>query len=459
MLKAELMSRITIATSKFVEYFVFIKILNCLEERRYKKRYLDIIFLLIGALDSIILFNRATQYYGFTINLKWIAFILFVKLNYKVSNYKVLLYYLTYTTVNYIIWQFVFYMVFFLVTGHSQYASTTSEYNYNIISIIESSITILINTGYINIIKRFKNMEKEKINIAIIIGCIISNISIAFMNSLPTWTYMFRMSYYDNQLSVFNATVTPKLSFTSSFLLLMIVFKTIKDIKEKSEEDLLKEKIDIQYKYYLNLQESQNKVKRLYHDINNHMFCIKNMSSDKEDVNKYIDEISKELNEFKEIHNTGNMILDIILNEKQNICNENNIDLICDINFSKCSFIEMTDACSIFSNILDNAIEACNKVIRDEKYIKIRGTVVKSHYVIRCENSKINKLEIKNNKIITSKKDKFIHGIGLKSVKSSLKKYDGELEIKDFENKFLLQIYIPLNKNMTVGTEKIPVVL
>lgn len=169
--------------------------------------------------------------------------------------------------------------------------------------------------------------------------------------------------------------------------------------------------------------------------------------------------MSKELNKFKEIHNTGNMILDIILNEKQNICNENNIDLTCDVNFSKCNFIEMTDVCSIFSNILDNAIEACNKTYMDKKYIKIRGTLVKSYYVIRCENSKTNKLEIKNSKIITSKKDKFIHGIGLKSVKSSIKKYNGDLEIEDFKNKFLLQIYIPIDENMTVGATKVPVVL
>ncbi|MGL5652445.1 MAG: ATP-binding protein [Paraclostridium sp.] len=459
MLRSELMSRLIIGISTFIEYFVFIKILNCLEERRYENRYLDIVFLLIGVLDSIILFNRATQYYGFMINLKWISFILFIKLNYKISNFKVILYYLTYTTATYITWQLLDNIVFFIVTGRSGYSSNTSEYNLNIISIIVSTILIIINIGYINIIKRFKSMDKEKINVIIIIGCIISNLSVAFMNSLPTWTYMFKMNYSYNKLNVFNFNATPKLSFTSSTLLLMIVFKTIKDIKEKSEENLLKEKIDMQYKYYLNLQESQNKVKRLYHDMNNHILCINNMSTDKEDINKYIDNIRKDLKQFKEIYNTGNMILDIILNEKQNICNENNIDLTCDVNFSKCNFIEMTDVCSIFSNILDNAIEACNKTSMDKKYIKIRGTLVKSYYVIRCENSKTNKLEIKNSKIITSKKDKFIHGIGLKSVKSSLKKYNGDLEIEDFENEFLLQIYIPIDENMTVGATKVPVVL
>lgn len=458
MLDVELMSNIARFARVFVEYLIFIKILNCLEVKKCKKIYIDIIFLLIGALDATIMFNMATQYYGFINNLKWIVFILFAKLNYKVSYFKSLLYYLTYTTANYIISGFIFDISYFIITGGTPYTLITSEHNLTIIFIIENTISMFINICYVNEIKKLKTIDKEKLNIIIIVCCIISNFSVALINTLPSVLYRIKIDLY-SQVNGFNINTTPKLSFLSSFLLLMIVFKIIKDIKEKSEERLLKEKIDIQYKYYLNLQESQNKVKKLYHDINNHIFCIKNLSSDKEDVNKYIDEMSKELNQFKEIHNTGNMILDIILNEKQNICNENNIDLTCDVNFSKCNFIEMTDVCSIFSNILDNAIEACNKTSMDKKYIKIRGTLVKSYYVIRCENSKTNKLEIKNSKIITSKKDKFIHGIGLKSVKSSLKKYNGDLEIEDFKNKFLLQIYIPIDENMTVGATKVPVVL
>ncbi|MCE9676829.1 ATP-binding protein [Paraclostridium bifermentans] len=458
MLDVELMSNIARFTRVFVEYLIFIKILNCLEVKKYKKIYIDIIFLLIGALDATIMFNMATQYYGFINNLKWIVFILFAKLNYKITYFKSLLYYLTYTTANYIISGFIFDISYFIITGGTPYTLITSEHNLTIIFIIENTISMFINICYVNEIKKLKTIDKEKLNIIIIVCCIISNFSVALINTLPSVLYRIKIDLY-SQVNGFNINTTPKLSFLSSFLLLMIVFKIIKDIKEKSEERLLKEKIDIQYKYYLNLQESQNKVKKLYHDINNHMFCIKNLSSDKEDVNKYIDEMSKELNQFKEIHNTGNMILDIILKEKQNICNENNIDLTCDVNFSKCNFIEMTDVCSIFSNILDNAIEACNKTSMDKKYIKIRGTLVKSYYVIRCENSKTNKLEIKNSKIITSKKDKFIHGIGLKSVKSSIKKYNGDLEIEDFKNKFLLQIYIPIDENMTVGATKVPVVL
>ena len=106
----------------------------------------------------------------------------------------------------------------------------------------------------------------------------------------------------------------------------------------------------------------------------------------------------------------------------------------------------MIDISSIFSNLIDNAIEACNKINENNinKYITIKSTFIKGYYVVRCENSKSNELIIKNNKILTSKKDKFLHGIGLESIKSSIKKYNGELKIKDSESKFIATIHIPV---------------
>lgn len=44
-----------------------------------------------------------------------------------------------------------------------------------------------------------------------------------------------------------------------------------------------------------------------------------------------------------------------------------------------------------------------------------------------------------------------MHGIGIQSIKSSLKKYDGELLFEDETNKFTITIYIPLNQNTDSG--------
>lgn len=258
-------------------------------------------------------------------------------------------------------------------------------------------------------------------------------------------------TYIDNN-NYIDINFVPFIEFTKHSVIIAIIFcniflifiinNIIKKMKDESEMKSLNDKLDMQYNHYLSIQQSQMKVRQLYHDINNHMACIKELQN--EDVNKYIDSINDQLKEYKNTFTTNNMILDIILHEKNSVCNKNNIELTCDINFSKCSFIEMIDISSIFSNIIDNAIEACKKV-ENNRYISIRGTVVKSYYVIKCENSKNSKLEMKDKKIVTTKKDKFLHGIGLKSVKSSLDKYNSELEIISDKNKFIINIYIPID--------------
>ncbi|KKY01593.1 histidine kinase, partial [Paraclostridium benzoelyticum] len=224
-----------------------------------------------------------------------------------------------------------------------------------------------------------------------------------------------------------------------------IFINSIKSEKEKAKRAIVNEKLDMQYKYYLMVKESQEKMKQVYHDMNNHMENIRSLKNSSEDVNEYINNIEDEVKNNKNIYNTGNALLDIILYEKSKECIKNNIDFSVGIDFSKCEFIDMIDISSIFSNLIDNAIEACNKIDDNniEKYITIKGIFIKSYYVVRCENSKTNKVIIKNNKILTSKKDKFLHGIGLDSIKSSIKKYNGELKIKNSEFKFITSIHIP----------------
>lgn len=234
--------------------------------------------------------------------------------------------------------------------------------------------------------------------------------------------------------------------FLANISLIHIIGNIIKTHDIFMENELIKEKINMQYQNYVNLQEAQSKVRKLYHDMKNHITCIQGIYGHNEVAEKYIDNIRNELYEWKSIFMTGNMILDIILNDKKKICDKNNIDLFIDINFSRCSFIDMLDVCSIFSNMIDNAREACIKINdKDiERFIKIKGTIVNEFFVIKCENSKINEVKIKNNNIKTDKKDSYLHGIGIKSIKNSVQKYDGEVFIDYQDYKFIVKICIPM---------------
>ncbi|MGL5713418.1 MAG: ATP-binding protein, partial [Paraclostridium sp.] len=164
----------------------------------------------------------------------------------------------------------------------------------------------------------------------------------------------------------------------------------------------------------------------------------------------YIDNIEiglKKYNNTKVYFNTGNMIVDSILKNKKLICEENNILLDVDVDFSKSNNIEMIDVCIIFSNIIDNAIEACIKINSDKiaKKIILKSKYIDKFCVIVIENNKTNKVRVKNNKFITSKNNSFLHGIGLKNIKKTVKKYSGEMIIENYESRFILKIMIPSN--------------
>ncbi|WP_394863796.1 GHKL domain-containing protein, partial [Paraclostridium bifermentans] len=194
---------------------------------------------------------------------------------------------------------------------------------------------------------------------------------------------------------VFDFLLTPKLILASSIVLILLFRQILKENKLKTQNELMQNKLDMQYKYYLNIQESHMKVKKLYHDINNHICCIDNLKNNSSEVDEYISDLNDEIKEFKCIYNTGNMILDIIINEKSKVCTNKGINFTCDINFSKVNVIKPIDVSSIFDNILDNAIEACDKISNEkiDKYIRIKGTIIKSFFIIKCENSKVNSVK------------------------------------------------------------------
>ncbi|XZX28547.1 sensor histidine kinase VirS [Clostridioides difficile] len=317
-----------------------------------------------------------------------------------------------------------------------------------------SLISIILNVILILLLKYFKQIINAELDIKyyIYVGLtvIINGISILFLFISGEYINdLYKIMEYSDAIPRMSVipyiqtiqSIIPAIMVFCNIFLIIIINNLIKGMKAKSELESINNKLNMQYNYYLNIQESHMKVRKIYHDINNHLACIKKIENG--DVDNYIKSINEELRDFESSFNTGNKILDIILNEKSIDCRNNNIKLLCDINLRKCEFIQMIDISSIFSNILDNAIEACEKV-RQGRYIKLRGVIVKSYFIITCENSKNDKLRFKNNILITSKDDKFFHGIGLKSIKSSIKKYDGELEIIEGKDNFTLNIYIPI---------------
>ena len=240
----------------------------------------------------------------------------------------------------------------------------------------------------------------------------------------------------------------PAFLFASNLSIVFILSKIIKDREIINESKSIKEKMDMQYIYYKSLQENNAKIRQLYHDMKNHIMCIEGMCNNSSASN-YIKSINEELNEYKNSFNTGSMILDIILSEKEALCKEKNIEFIADVNFEMCNFVDMMDTCSIFSNIIDNAIEACENInnLKITKKISIRGTYLNDFFILKAENSKENNIIKKDNKILTNKKNSFYHGIGICNIQRIVKKYEGQTDIQYTQHSFTLKLMIPIKKS------------
>ena len=87
---------------------------------------------------------------------------------------------------------------------------------------------------------------------------------------------------------------------------------------------------------------------------------------------------------------------------------------------------------AILNNLLDNAIEAA--VNSKNAFVSLSANYVNTYAVITISNSCNNTPITFNNKLITTKENKNKHGMGIRSVKKTLKKYDGDLEWEYNEN-------------------------
>ena len=142
---------------------------------------------------------------------------------------------------------------------------------------------------------------------------------------------------------------------------------------------------------------------------------------------------------------TQSEALNIVLTEKSLQCKKNGIQLTCIADQSNFDFMSYSDQCSLFGNIIDNAIEAVMKIEDINRRvvclnIKSVGKIVSVH----IENYFDGKLKFINGLPETTKSDNRFHGYGMKSVKMIIDKYGGNMVVRTNDGLFMLDMMLPV---------------
>ncbi len=209
--------------------------------------------------------------------------------------------------------------------------------------------------------------------------------------------------------------------------------------------------LEKQKMYYIQQYEQTKKMwdlmSSMRHNMKNEYISQSILLKDKEydKLNELYYKRIGELEASKVISVSGNVYIDTIVNYKVSMIREMEADFECKIIVPSKLNIDSEDIILVLGNLLDNVIDAFDNEILLKKSGRLVIVYEKSNLYIEIKNTyKGDRKKNRNGEYITTKKIKEMHGLGIKSVNSVVKKYDGYMKIEENNNIFSVNVLLQI---------------
>lgn len=212
----------------------------------------------------------------------------------------------------------------------------------------------------------------------------------------------------------------------------------------KNELTLSKQLCEIHMKNYMEISHKYEEARAVIHDKKKHLMVADKLKAvDQDTYSEYISEMYRRMDELFCCFHCSSSILSAILSQKISYAKSKGISVDIDFDEVPMDFIDNYDITAIFTNIWDNAIEACEKV-KEKKFINMTIRRFNDFLIVNLENS-FDGVILPKNEFYTSTKNGH-DGVGLKSVKMSVERYDGTFLTFYNDTVFKAEITIPINQ-------------
>lgn len=251
--------------------------------------------------------------------------------------------------------------------------------------------------------------------------------------------------YYDQ---IFSYVGWGVLSALSLFAIGLYVFGMDRIYLEQKKA----EQYQVQAAVYKMLEEQYSQAERLRHDLKNHLLALRGLWEEQawEKLGDYLKRMegSAQLGSNEEA--TGNRAVDALLYQKRKMTEDKGIDWECDVRIPKQCRINEFDLCVLFGNILDNAVEACERLQREARgqglqpFIRVRAGTVKKCFLLEVKNS-MNAAEKQKGRMKEMENPQE-HGIGLLNVSDVVRGYNGVMNTEMQNGIFDISVLLPLGE-------------
>lgn len=228
----------------------------------------------------------------------------------------------------------------------------------------------------------------------------------------------------------------------SAFCLIRRIRRFVEQVEEKR---LLQQQNRYYVAQYLNTRKQWEKVQKMYHDMRNIYILELGYLKKKQYglLQKHYESILGDLTCENTWIDTGNLGIDSILNYKREQAKEQGINIKTYTRIMGKITIGDGDLSIVFGNLLDNAMEAVERLEEKDKEIKVSVKSDKTALLIHISNKyEGERKKDSRGNYITDKWEKDNHGIGLKTVNGIVKKYQGSMEVNETPEEFCVQIFM-----------------
>ena len=226
----------------------------------------------------------------------------------------------------------------------------------------------------------------------------------------------------------------------------MIFVIAISNTKLKSLTSDYEQQIRAQAAHYKELADANHETRRFRHDFANMRIAVEQLCSVGE-YDKAMEVLRRQGEQLRAAtpgFETGNGIADALLTDKHEKTKQHGGCIVFEGMVAP-DAPEPTDLCVILGNTLDNAIEACAGLPEDvEKVITVSSVCCNGFWFLTVRNPIAAPVKISGGSIATTKENKTLHGFGLYSLNSVVRKYDGNVNLSADEHTFTAEIELSL---------------
>lgn len=227
-------------------------------------------------------------------------------------------------------------------------------------------------------------------------------------------------------------------------IMYFVVQQMSKDNQTKLEYELMKEKEKYSKESMEIIKRSNEELREFKHDLKNYLLPLQEAmeTMPQSEMAKVWEKINQKIEGVQTLIQTGNSYVDSMINTKITLARSEKVDVKCTI-LSKMEGIDDLEFCSVFGNLMDNAIEAERKVTEKKEiiiFVEEKMGYLRLEIQNKIEKSVLNE----NSSLNTTKKDTSSHGIGHKSIKRTMQKVGGALKYYETGDLFCAEAVFPI---------------